>query len=104
MTQSDIEAQAKASIQKAAGYGTPSYNPALAAQQYQAFLADEVAYCADPANASNCAAFKQAQPGATCQTLFGTGATGQSICSSPGLWVAGAVLLVIGVAIAVSSR
>lgn len=102
--QAEIEAQAKASIQKAAGYGTPSYNPQLAAQEYQAFLEDEVAYCADPANASNCAAFKQAQPGATCQALFGTGSTGQSICNSPGLWAAGAVLLVIGVAIAISSK
>ena len=63
-TQQQQDARVYADIQKAAGFGTPSYNPQLAGEQYSAYKADIAAYCADPANAANCAAFQQAQPGA----------------------------------------
>lgn len=101
-TQAQINQEAQASIQKAAGGGTPNYNPALAQQQYQQFLQDEQAYCADPANAANCAAWKQAQPGATCSTIFGSGMFGQSVCGNPSAWILGAAA-VIGLLVALKS-
>lgn len=55
-------AQAAADIQKAAGAGTPNYNPQLAQQQTAAYQADVAALCQqDPASCSQ-AAFASQNP------------------------------------------
>jgi hypothetical protein len=71
VTQAEIDATTTAAIQKAAGAGTPAYNPDLAAQQTAAYQGDVAALCAsDPAG---CEAYKAATvpPAPTNWLLYG---------------------------------
>lgn len=91
-TQAELDALAKASIDKAAGAGTPNYNPDLSTQQYQGYKQDVTALCnTDPAG---CAAYKAASNNPTCAAFLGTGDTATAFCANPGkyLLIGGAVI------------
>ena len=81
-TAAEQNAAIKADIEKAAGAGTPAYNPDLAAEQYQEYLKDATSYCAS--HPEECAAYKQAGESPTCSAMLGTGTVAQTFCANPG--------------------
>lgn len=84
-TAAQQNAAIKTEIEKAAGAGTPAYNPDLAAQQYEEYLKDSAAYCA--AHPDECAEYTAASANPTCAALLGTGPLAQSFCGHSGLFL-----------------
>lgn len=72
----------KTDIEKAAGAGTPQYNPDLAAEQYAEYLKDTEAYC--QVHPDECAQYTAAGEHPTCSALFGAGPTAAAFCKNPG--------------------
>ena len=76
---------ARQQIEKAAGAGTPQYNPELAAEQYQLYLADATAYCA--MHPDECAEYTAAGENSTCTGILGAGRLAQSFCANKGTYL-----------------
>jgi hypothetical protein len=101
-TAAEQAASVKADIEKAAGAGTPSYNPELAAEQYGEYLKDVDTYCVN--HPEECAEYTSAGKHPTCSAILGIGTFAQKFCSNQGTFLLVGALSIVGVVLLATRR
>jgi hypothetical protein len=101
-TAAEQAAYVKTEIEKAAGAGTPNYNPNLAAEQYGEYLKDVSTYC--ESHPEECAEYQAAGEHPDCSAILGTGTFAQKFCANQGTFLLFGALGLVGVIVLATGR